>query len=183
MLLWDPDLSMPSDDLFEVQEPPTEVLAVQTRSRGQPVSNDLTTTQISGGRPAPDHPKAPFTPRRIPINIHTRESAKLDYNIVEDLKKLKDNILVMDICRIPQQKCFLLQTLKSVENPTTSTDQRESLTPIDPRNKPTMNACSEDKKGKPFVPPFLLTFEVFNRNIHNCLVYLGASSNVIPLSI
>jgi hypothetical protein len=30
MLIWDPDLPMPSDDLFEVQEPPTEVLVVQT---------------------------------------------------------------------------------------------------------------------------------------------------------
>ena len=46
-----------------------------------------------------------------------------------------------------------------------------------------MNAYSEDEKGKPFVPPFLLTFEVFNKNLHNCLVDLGASSNVIPLSI
>jgi len=30
MLIWDPDLGMPSDDLFEVQEPPAEVLVVQT---------------------------------------------------------------------------------------------------------------------------------------------------------
>jgi hypothetical protein len=30
MLIWDPDLPMPFDDLFEVQEPPAEVLAVKT---------------------------------------------------------------------------------------------------------------------------------------------------------
>ena len=30
MLLWEPDLSMHSDDLFEVQEPPTKVLDVET---------------------------------------------------------------------------------------------------------------------------------------------------------
>ena len=46
-----------------------------------------------------------------------------------------------------------------------------------------MNTCSEDKKGNPFVPPFLLIFEVFNRNLHNFLVDSGESSNVIPLSI
>jgi hypothetical protein len=46
-----------------------------------------------------------------------------------------------------------------------------------------VNTCSEDKKGKPFVPPFLLTFKVFNRNLHNFLVDSGASSNSIPLSI
>jgi hypothetical protein len=34
MLIWDPDLPMPSDDLFEVQEPPTEVLVVQTHEVG-----------------------------------------------------------------------------------------------------------------------------------------------------
>ena len=46
-----------------------------------------------------------------------------------------------------------------------------------------MNAYSLDKIGRPFVPPFLLTFEVFNINIHNCLVDFGASSNVMPLTI
>jgi hypothetical protein len=30
MLIWDPHLPMPFDDLFEVQEPPAEVLIVQT---------------------------------------------------------------------------------------------------------------------------------------------------------
>jgi hypothetical protein len=114
MLIWDPDLAMPSDDTFEVQEPLVEVLVVQTQSRGQLVSKDLTTTQTLGGRSTPDHSKAPFFPRKNIINIHTRESSKLDYNIVEDLKNLKDNISFMDICRIPQQKDFLLQALKSV---------------------------------------------------------------------
>ena len=32
-------------------------------------------------------------------------------------------------------------------------------------------------------PPFLLTFDIFNRNVHNFLVDLGASLNVIPYSI
>jgi len=89
----------------------------------------------------------------------------------------------MDMCRIPQQKDFMLQALKSVENPTLSTEKRENITPTYLSNKPTVNACSKDKKGKPFVPLFLLKFEVFNKNLHNFLVDSGASSNVIPLSI
>ena len=89
----------------------------------------------------------------------------------------------MDICRIPQQKDFMLQALKSVESPTTSTHQGENLTPTDPRNKPTVNTFSKDKKGNPFVPLFLLTFEVFNKDLHDCLVDSVASSNVMPLSI
>jgi hypothetical protein len=78
MLIWDPDLPMPSKDLFNIQEPPAEVLVVQKRIRGQPVSNDLTAAQNSGGNPTSNHPKAPFVSRRNPINIHTRESPKLD---------------------------------------------------------------------------------------------------------
>jgi hypothetical protein len=33
------------------------------------------------------------------------------------------------------------------------------------------------------VPPFLLTFKIFNRNVHNCMVDSSASSNVRPLSV
>jgi hypothetical protein len=33
------------------------------------------------------------------------------------------------------------------------------------------------------VPPFLLTFEIFNRNLHNCMVDSGASSNIMPWSV
>jgi hypothetical protein len=60
MLLWDPDLSMPFDDVFEVQEPPTEVLVVQTQSKGQPISNDLTIVQSLRGKQTIDHSKAPY---------------------------------------------------------------------------------------------------------------------------
>jgi hypothetical protein len=118
------------------------------------------------GKQTSNHPKEPFVSQRNPINIHTRESPKLDYNIVEDLKILKANVSVMDMCRIPQQKDFLLQALKTVENPITNTHQGENPSPTDLRSKPTVNSCSEDKKRKHFVPPFLLTFEVFNRNLH-----------------
>jgi hypothetical protein len=96
---------------------------------------------------------------------------------------LKENISVMNMCRIPQQKDFLLQALKSVENPTKSIDQGENPTPSDIRNKPTVNAFYKDNKGKTFVPSFLFTFEIFNRNLHNCLVDSGASYNVMSLSI
>jgi hypothetical protein len=33
------------------------------------------------------------------------------------------------------------------------------------------------------VPPFLLTFEIFHKNVHNCMVDSGASSNVMPWSV
>jgi hypothetical protein len=156
---------------------------VKTRSKVPSISKDPTTTQTSGERSTLNHPKAPFSPCKNLISIHTRESPKLEYNVVEYLKKLKANISVMDICRIPQQKYFLLQSFKSIENPMTSNEQQRNLTSTDLVNKPTVNTCLEDKKGKPFVPRFLLTFELFNMNLHNCLVDSGASSTLIPLSV
>jgi hypothetical protein len=37
--------------------------------------------------------------------------------VVEDLDKLRANILVMDFCRIPQQKDLLLQSLDEDNTP------------------------------------------------------------------
>ena len=37
-------------------------------------------------------------------------------------------------------------------------------------------------KSKSQTLPFLLTFEIFNHNVHNCLVDSGASSNVFFLT-
>ena len=35
-------------------------------------------------------------------------------------------------------------------------------------------------KSRSQIPPFLLTFKIFNQNVHNCLVDFGTSSNVMP---
>jgi hypothetical protein len=44
--------------------------------------------------------------------------------------------------------------------------------------KPQVTTLSTHKN----VPPFLLTFKIFNKNVHNCMVDSGASSNVMPWS-
>jgi hypothetical protein len=183
MLIWDHDLIMPFDDLFESQEQPLEVSVIQTRNKEPPDSKDTNATRASQSKLNPNHLKMSFALGKNPISIHTQDSPKLDYNVVEYLKKLKANILVMDICRIPQQKDFLLQDLNSAENSTTGNGPEKNLTHADPVGKPTVNTCLGDRKEKPFVPPFLLMFEVLNRNLHNCLVDSRASSNVMPLSV
>lgn len=35
-------------------------------------------------------------------------------------------------------------------------------------------------RSKSHTPPLLLTLEIFNKISHNCLVYSGASSNILP---
>ena len=39
------------------------------------------------------------------------------------------------------------------------------------------------ERSKSHTPPFLLTFEVFNKNFHNCLVDSSASSNILPKTV
>ena len=56
---------------------------------------------------------------------------------------------------------------------------------------PTENQPQEEEIGETSLggkpkcknPPFLLTFEIFNHNVHNCLVDSGASVNVMPPSV
>jgi hypothetical protein len=65
MLIWDPDLIMPSDDLFESQESPVEVSVVKTCSKGPPVSKDITATQTSRSKTTPITRKHLFLPVKI----------------------------------------------------------------------------------------------------------------------
>ena len=78
------------------------------------------------------------------------------------------------MCNVPQQKEKLLKALEVSEErlPTDNQPQEEEI-----------GEASMGGKPKSKNPPFLLTFEIFNHNVHNCLVDSGASVNVMPLSV
>ena len=98
----------------------------------------------------------------------------MGYDIVEDIKRDKENISLFEMCNVPQQKEKLLKALEVPE---------ENL-PID--NEPEEEEIGEASvggKSKCKTPPFLLTFEIFKDNMHNCLVESGESVNVMPLSV
>jgi len=48
------------------------------------------------------------------------------------------------------------------------------------KRKSNINLVSTNKKSMLYIPSFLLTFKIFNMNLHNCLVDSSASSNVVP---
>ena len=96
----------------------------------------------------------------------------MGYDIVEDIKKTKANISLFELCNLTQQRNKLLEAFDPQPS---STLEDESDTEI--------NEASIGGKSKSQTLPFLLTFEIFNHNIHNCLVDSGASSNVMPLFI
>ena len=66
--------------------------------------------------------------------------------------------------------------LKALEVP-------EEELPTDNQPKEEIGEASVGGKSKYKTPSFLLTFEIFNYNVHNCLVDLGASVNVMPWSV
>ena len=81
---------------------------------------------------------------------------------------------MFEMCNMPQQKERLL---KSLEIP-------EKKLPIDNQlEEEEIGETSVGGKPKCKTPPFLLTFEIFNHNIHNYFVDLGASVNLMPLSV
>ena len=97
----------------------------------------------------------------------------MGYDIVEDIKKSKSNISLFEMCNVPKQKEKLLKALEVPE---------EEL-PTDNLHEEEIGEASVGGKSKYKTPTFLLTFEIFNYNVHNYLVDSGASVNIMPWSV
>jgi hypothetical protein len=138
---------------------------------------------------------------------------KLDYDVVEDLKKMKANITMLELCKITQLREQLREALQHIQGPQdvvvgnlqatqkgknkkdTKTVKSSSVTStsnVENKEKTTMKEKKSNlradgaligRKSRSQIPPFLLTFETINQNVHNSLVDSGASSNVMPYSI
>ena len=73
------------------------------------------------------------------------------------------------------------ETLKasSVTN-TSNVEGKDRTTMEEKKPNPRVDGLLIGRKSRSHTPPFLLTFEIFNRNVHNCLVDSRALSNVTP---
>jgi len=100
------------------------------------------------------------------------------------MKKTRENILLHELTKLKQQQFFLLRDLKAVPiSPLPSTvvatcDMRKhpsSSNKVDPSDLVLIGDRSISH-----IPPFLITYEIFNRNVHNYLVDSEASSNIMP---
>ena len=126
---------------------------------------------------------------------------------------MKANITVFELCKITQLREQLRDALKHIQGPqyvvignskvepkeknvkttkivkrssvtnTSNMENKEKTTEEEKRPNPRADGVLIGRKSRYQTPPFLLTFEIFNRNVHNCLVDPGASSNVIPYSV
>ena len=76
------------------------------------------------------------------------------------------------------------ETFKSLSVINTSNvEGKERTTMEEKKANPRVDGILIETKSRSQNPPFFLTFETFNRNVHNCLVDSRASSNVMPYSV
>ena len=97
---------------------------------------------------------------------------EIEYNLVDDLKRAKTNISLFELLKIPSIRDNLPKGMIVNKTREAQNNNLEVCTNHDAQNS-----------GIKRVQPFLLTFEIFNRNVHNCMIDSGASSNVMPVSI
>ena len=91
-------------------------------------------------------------------NVKTNlKEHKMGYDIVEDIKRAKANILLFEMCNVPQQKEKLLKALEVPEEELLTNNQFvEEIV-----------EASVGGKARFKTPPFLLTFDILNHNVHN----------------
>ena len=98
----------------------------------------------------------------------------IEYNIVEDMKKQWENITLFDLAQLPKQMELIIRTF----SPTISTSKDIYTYRMFPTSKPQattntkviINATNTGVNSWSQVPPFLLTFNIFNYNLPNCLI-------------
>jgi hypothetical protein len=196
-----------SDSIFQANFETVHPYNTRSKTANKPPVDNTTTLQ----------PK----PSKSVETKQSNASPKIDYDVVEDLKKLRANISIYELLKFP----FLLQKMlqnmldngkngnsnsnkvvqrkvpqktstknnsdtqdkgslpvpnvNNVNNNVNSVNNSDKVVLENASKKPQATTLSTHKN----VPPFLLTFEIFNKNVHNCMVDSGASSNVMPWSV
>ena len=117
-------------------------------------------------------------------------SDEMEYNIIEDMKKTRANITFYELSKLKHQQKVLLKELhvvpeKPLPAPVISQASHEMGRPptnvinkVDPKDIAFIGG-----RSRSHTPPFILTYEVFNKHLHNFLVDSRASSNILPKSI
>lgn len=105
----------------------------------------------------------------------------LDYKIVEDMKKTRANISLFELAKIQSERDILLRALGQTSTDSTASTNKGASTSV---VSLTIVLSTLQMEEENYVcPPFLLSFESFNYNVHKFLVDSSTSNNVMPLSI
>jgi hypothetical protein len=123
--------------------------------------------------------KFPFLLQKMLQNISDNSKngntngSKVGQSKVPQKSSTKDNPGSHDKGSLP------VSNVNSVNNNVHNVNNSDKVVEENASKKPQATTLSTRKN----VPPFLLTFKIFNRNVHNCMVDSRASSNVMPWSV
>ena len=174
---------------YEGKSPPSGQHAYNTRSRAFTNTPGASSSSTLSNDNNNSQPNKQTQSVKIAQPIQNAPMLDLQYDIIEYLMKTHANISMYDILQIypiPNSHTMNLSMSSIIPNAKQSVVANNSnnyLTSTDKGKSTADKASLIGKNSKSTTPPFLLTFEIFNRNAHNFMVDSGASSNVMPLSI
>jgi hypothetical protein len=96
----------------------------------------------------------------------------MKYNVVKDLSKLRITLPFTEVVKIDQQRENFLRLLS---------DPSEKVEVVVTSLKQSQNKSSVKLSGK--IPPFYMSIENHDVALHDCLVYTGATNNIMPLAV
>ena len=189
------DFILPNSDTENEQE----AFPVTTRSKGTPepvqatskkrnAGSTTTKEKISTKKAAPIPSQNQPSSSNLPSTSNTLVVIdSMDYSIIEDMKKVKANITMFELRELKHQQKLLLKELNVVPssplpNAVLSKAANDSSKPPPSRVEATDAVLIGDRSNY-HTPPFLLTYEIYNRNLHNYFIDLGVSSNIMPASV
>lgn len=105
----------------------------------------------------------------------------LDYDIIKDMKKTHANISLYELTKLTGQRYTFLRAMGQTS--TYNVDSSSKGSSKSPRSLASVLNTLHREDVNSLCPWFFLSFEIFNFNVHNCLVDSSASVNVVPLSI
>jgi ribonuclease HI len=196
-----------SDSIFQANFETVHPYNTRSKAANKPPADNITTL--------------PSIPSKSVETKQTDAGPRLDYDVVEDLKKLRANISIYELLKFPFLLQKMLQNISDNSKNGNSNGSKVGQRKIPQKSSTKGNPVSHDKGSLPVpnvnsvnnnvhnvsnshkvveenaskkpqvttsntrknIPPFLLTFEIFNINVHNCMVDSGASSNVMPWSV
>lgn len=102
------------------------------------------------------------------------ETTSSPYSIVDDMKKIKAGLTLFDVMQTEDQQELLHKELKKCRLKWIPKAAKTNAIVVQ-KATPTQKA-----KGKPELPPLLITLRIAGKNLHNCLVDGGVGGNVMP---
>ena len=102
------------------------------------------------------------------------------------MRNTKENISLHETTKLKQQQKIFLRELKAIlvepiQPPVIAQASKYmGKSPSSTNKVNTNDLVLIGDRSISHTPPLILTYEIFNKNVHNCLIDSGASSNIMP---